>query len=161
MTDDMPRVDVVLLAWRDEPYLVSAVEAVLSSTSVEVEVIVVDNGCSDGSVDAVRGFDNVTVFDPGENTGFAHGCNVGAQRGHGDYVAFVNSDAIVAPDALARLVERATDPSVGLASASLRLHDRPDLINSVGNPVHFCGLSWAGGLGETSWTTRSRPTSPP
>ena len=148
LTDGLPRVDVVLLAWRDEPYLVQAVEAVLASTGVEVAVTVVDNGCTDGSVDAVRALHEVTVLDPGENTGFARGCNLGAEKGQGDYVAFVNSDAIVARDALVRLVERAADPSVGLASASLRLQDQPDVINSAGNPVHFSGLSWAGGLGE-------------
>src|SRR5260370_7808287 len=32
--------------------------------------------------------------------------------------------------------------------ASIRLADAPDLINTAGNPLHFVGLSWAGGLGE-------------
>jgi GT2 family glycosyltransferase len=37
---------------------------------------------------------------------------------------------------------------VGIASASLRLADSPELLNSAGNPVHILGLSWAGHLGE-------------
>jgi GT2 family glycosyltransferase len=143
-----PAVSAVILAWGDEPYLVEAVEAVLASERVQVEVLLVDNGCTNGAVDAVAARGGVTVLRPGRNTGFAGGCNLGAARAAGEYVAFVNSDAVVRPDALAHLVTAASDPSVGLASASLRLHDRPEVVNSVGNPVHFSGLSWAGGLGE-------------
>jgi GT2 family glycosyltransferase len=60
----------------------------------------------------------------------------------------VNSDAIVEPDAVAALVQVLGEETVGIASGSLRLRERPDTMNSAGNPVHFLGLSWAGGLGE-------------
>jgi GT2 family glycosyltransferase len=135
-----PSVSVVILAWGDEPYLSEAVEAVLGSEQVQVEVLLVDNGCTSGVVEAIEARDGVLVLRPG--------CNLGAARASGEFVAFVNSDALVRPEALARLVGAASDPTVGLASASLRLHDRPDVVNSVGNPVHFSGLSWAGGLGD-------------
>jgi GT2 family glycosyltransferase len=88
------------------------------------------------------------VTRPGFNTGFARGCNLGAAEGSGTFIAFVNGDAVVTPDALRHLVEAVEDHSVGLASASLRLYDDPDRMNSAGNPVHFSGLSWAGGLGD-------------
>jgi GT2 family glycosyltransferase len=42
----------------------------------------------------------------------------------------------------------AARPEVGIASASLRLAETPELLNSAGNPVHVLGLSWAGHLGE-------------
>jgi GT2 family glycosyltransferase len=42
----------------------------------------------------------------------------------------------------------ALDDDVGIATGSLRLMDRPHLLNSAGNPVHYLGLSWAGGLGQ-------------
>ncbi len=66
-------------------------------------------------------------------------------------LAFVNGDAVVRPDALAHLVaalDDGLDDTVGLATASVRLYDQPEVINSAGNPVHFTGLSWAGGLGR-------------
>jgi len=56
---------------------------------------------------------------------------------------------VVMPDALRHLVD-ALGEDVGLSSASLRLYDDPDTMNSAGNPIHFSGLSWAGGLGEPS-----------
>ena len=144
----MRTVTAVMLAYGDEPVLVEAVDAVLASTGMEVDVVLVDNGCTSPAVDVLATRSAVTVLRPGRNTGFAEGCNLGAARAGGDLLAFVNGDAVVAPDALSHLARAVADPTVALASASLRLYDRPHLMNSAGNPVHFSGLSWAGGLGE-------------
>lgn len=142
-----PSVSVVMLAWGAEPVLLEAVSAVLASDAVDVEVILVDNGCTTDAVERARELPQVRVVTPGTNTGFAGGCNLGARHANGQYLAFINGDAVVEPHALAHLVEALTD-DVGLSSASLRLYDDPETINSAGNPVHFSGLSWAGGLGE-------------
>jgi GT2 family glycosyltransferase len=143
-----PRVTAVMLAYGAEPWLVDAAQAVLASTDVDVDLIVVDNGCTGGAVDTVKGLPGVRVLRPAQNTGYAGGCLVGAAEATGDFLAFVNSDAIVAPDALARITAVAAEPQVGAAMGSIRLADRPDLINTAGNPLHFAGLSWAGGNGE-------------
>lgn len=138
----------VLLAYGPEPLLERAVRAVLDSTGVDVDVVVVDNGCASDAVDVVKGLPGVRVLRPDTNTGYAGGCVLGAAEATGEHLAFVNSDAIVAPDALARLVAVAAEPGVGLATASIRLASDPELINSAGNPLHYTGLSWAGGCGE-------------
>jgi len=143
----LPRVTAVMLAWGDEPVLEEAVTAVLGSTGVVVDVVLVDNGCTTDAVERVGALDGVTVVTPGTNTGFAGGCNLGARHATGDVLAFINGDAVVEPPALARLAA-ALGEDVGLSSASLRLYDDPSTMNSAGNPVHFSGLSWAGGLGE-------------
>ena len=143
-----PTVTAVLLAYGDEPVLVEAVEAVLASRGVLADVVLVDNGCTTDAVEILSSREGVTVLRPATNTGFAAGCNLGAAQARGEFVAFVNGDAVVTPDALGHLVAVAADPSVALASASLRLYDRPEVMNSAGNPVHYAGLSWAGGLGE-------------
>ena len=148
MTPSLPRLSAVVLAWGDEPVLTECVESVLASTGVDVDVVLVDNGCTSDAVDRLRGRPGVTVLDPGENLGFAPGCNYGARHTDAEHLAFVNGDATVRPDALARLVEVASGDDVGLATASVRLYDDPGTINSVGNPVHYTGMSWAGGLGD-------------
>jgi len=144
----VPRVDVVILAFGPQPWLGASVRAVLASTGVDVRVTVVDNGGTGDAVAGVRALPGVRVLRPGRNLGFAAGCNAGAAGTDGDFLAFVNSDAVPAPPALARLVAVAARPGVGLAMASVRLADRPDLINTAGNPLHLAGLSWAGGCGE-------------
>jgi GT2 family glycosyltransferase len=143
-----PTVSAVLLAFGPEPWLADAVTAVLASADVDIEVIVVDNGCTSDAVGLVKGLDGVRVITPDVNTGFAGGCDRGAAEATGEYLAFVNSDAIVAPGALPRLVAVAAEPGVGLAMGSIRLADSPELMNSAGNPLHYVGLSWAGGFEE-------------
>jgi GT2 family glycosyltransferase len=147
MSAAFPRVSAVVLAWGREPVLVDAVQALLASRNVEIDVVLVDNGCLDDAVESVRRFDRVTVISPGSNTGFAGGCNLGARHARGDILAFINADAVVDPYAIRRLAD-ALVGDVGLASASLRLYDEPQTMNSAGNPIHYTGLSWAGGMGE-------------
>jgi GT2 family glycosyltransferase len=105
-------------------------------------VIVIDNG---GDVEARGG---VTLILPGENLGFAGGCNFGARRATGDALVFLNPDTVVAPGALEELVRPLEDPTIGIVSARLRLLDQPELLNSAGNEVHVTGISWAGRYGE-------------
>jgi GT2 family glycosyltransferase len=145
---ELPTVTAVVLAYGPEPLLGECVRAVLASTGVAADVVLVDNGCTTRAVEELDGTLGVSVVRPAENTGFAGGCNLGATHATGDHLAFVNGDAVVEPAALAHLVAALQDPTVALASGSLRLYDRPETMNSAGNPVHFLGLSWAGGLGE-------------
>jgi GT2 family glycosyltransferase len=148
-----PTVGVVVLAWKEQPYLRDCVEAALASIGVDVRMVIVDNGCrpEDLPTDVI----GVEVVAPGRNTGFAGGCNLGVAALDTEFVALVNSDAIVAPDALAKLVAEAALPGVGPVMASIRLAEPPGLLNSGGNPVHLIGLSWAGGLHTVE--TRSAP----
>jgi GT2 family glycosyltransferase len=141
-------VTAVVLAYGDQPYLPDVVDRLLDSTGVGVQVVLVDNGCTSPSMDQFRNRPGVTLLEPGTNTGFTGGCNLGAAAATTEFLAFINSDAIVEPDALAELVAVAARPDVGLASASLRLAATPELLNSDGNPIHVLGLSWSGNLGE-------------
>jgi GT2 family glycosyltransferase len=146
MTD--PLVTAVVLAYGPEPVLEECVHALLASTGVTVDVVLVDNGCTTDAVQRLRGVPGVRVVTPDTNTGFAGGCNLGARHARAPVLAFVNGDAVVRPWALRVLADTLDDDSVGLASGSLRLYDDPATMNSAGNPVHFAGLSWAGGLGD-------------
>lgn len=152
MTMSLPRVSVIVLAYGPEPYLTGCVEAILASTDhagrpLDLELIVVDNGAP-ASVAALRDDPRLKFLRPDTNLGFAGGCNLGATASSGECLAFVNSDAIVQPSTLDHLIGTALEPGVGIASGSLRLADRATHMNSAGNPVHYLGLVWAGGLDE-------------
>lgn len=144
----LPTVSVVMLAYGDEPLLVEAADAVLASSGVDLDLVLVDNGCTSDAVARLDGRDRLLVVRPADNLGFAGGCNLGAQHATGEFLAFVNSDAVVDTCAISTLAAAAVGEDVGLVSASLRLYERPEVMNSAGNPVHYSGLSWAGGLGQ-------------
>ncbi|MEP7091262.1 MAG: glycosyltransferase family 2 protein [Nocardioidaceae bacterium] len=143
-------VTAVVLAYGTEPLLEDCVQALLGSDGIRVDVVVVDNGCTSDAVARVDGVPGVRVLRPGRNTGFAGGCNLGARQARGEVLVLVNSDAVVRSGAAAALADVLAEPGVGIASGGLRLIDHPDTMNSAGNPVHYLGLSWAGGLGESA-----------
>lgn len=139
---------VLMLAYGAERYLHEAVAAVLASRGVAVEVVLVDNGCTTDAVATLPPDLRVRVVTPGHNLGFAGGMNHAAEHAGEGQLVFVNSDAVVEPDAIAHLLAALDDPTVGIAGACVVLADRPGTVNSVGNPLHVLGLCWAGGLGE-------------
>lgn len=144
-----PDVSVVVLAYGDEPLLPDCITAVRASTRpdgspLDPELVVVDNGARH-AVSSLSPSPRTRVLATEENLGFAGGCNAGAALASGQVLVFLNSDAIVEPNAVARLTEAASQESTGLVCGSVRLLADPALINSVGNPVHFLGVSWAGG----------------
>lgn len=142
------RTSVVMLAYRDEPYLGRAVKHVLESEGVELELIVVDNGCTSDAVDSLPADERLTILRPGRNLGFTGGVNLGAREARNATLTLVNSDALVDRGAIARLVQEVQDPTVGIAGALVLLGDAPGTVNSAGNPLHVLGLSWAGGMGH-------------
>lgn len=152
--DAHSRVSVVIPAYGDEPLLERCVASALADG--DTEVVVVDNGCTSDAVERVAHVPGVRVERPGVNTGFAGGCNLGASLSTGEFIVLLNSDAVARPGAIAALVNALDDPTVGIATASLRLMDDPHLLNSSGNPVHYLGMTWAGNLGRDATTT---PTS--
>lgn len=155
--DPSPAVSAIVLAYRDEPWLDACVDAILSSSGLGfLELIVVDNGCTDGSVERIAGRPGVVVVRPGQNLGFAGGCNRAAAKAGGDVLVLVNSDAVVAPDALYHLATTALEPGVGIATGSIRLGHAPDRLNSGGNEVHLLGLGWCGAFGEPAGAHRTR-----
>lgn len=143
----MTSVSAVVLAWLDEPWLERSVEALLGSTGVDVEVVLVDNGCTTDAVDRLAARPGVVVVRPGRNLGFAGGCDAGAAVATGEVLALVNGDAVVSATALAALAAAALEPGVGIATGSVRLAEDPARLNTAGNPLHYLGLVWAGGFG--------------
>ena len=156
MNPATPRVSAVVLAWLAEPFLSRSVEALLASEKVDVDVILVDNGCTTDDVATLSQLPGVTVVTPGTNLGFTGGCNIGVRASSGEYVALINQDLVVEPGTLARLVEELSQPGVGIAAGTVLLAEDPTKLNSYGNPVHVLGISWVGGLGERD--TRTAPT---
>jgi GT2 family glycosyltransferase len=86
--------------------LVACVRSVLSSTA-EVEVFVVDNGSTDGSMAALvaeLGRDpRLTLVEAGANLGFARANNIGIARAKGDFLLLLNPDCVIQPDTIRQM----------------------------------------------------------
>lgn len=123
-----PAVSVVIPNWNTREVLrrcLHSLEAGRRGDEPDVEIIVVDDGSSDGSVAMIRSrFPEVVLLENGINRGFATSCNSGARVAAGEWLLFLNSDAFIRPDQIAHLERRAQD----LAAAAIG----PQLVHGDG-----------------------------
>ena len=109
VVDDEPLVRVVVLDYHGGQMTLDCLGSLVATDwpSERLEIVLVDNGGDAGLMAEVRArFPQVVVIEPGENLGFAAGCNRGIRApGRFDAVALVNNDAEVAPGWLRPLVE--------------------------------------------------------
>lgn len=118
---------VVVVAADSGPLLADCVACVLASTAA-VELILVDNASADGQPQAVAarhaGDHRLRLIENGANLGFGPACNRGARVAAGDALLFLNPDALIASDTIARLrAVLAADPRCGLVGACVREAD--------------------------------------
>lgn len=116
--DQWPSVCAIVLNWNLADQTIRCVETIASSTYPRVEVVVIDNGSTDSSVDRIRSAHlELTVLSLPENRGFAAGMNVGIRHAlatGADWILLVNNDAELAPNTLQDLLE-ACPPGVAVA----------------------------------------------
>jgi len=107
------------------PSVVDAVRQYSNRTGGSHEVVVVDNGSRDGSIDFLRdGFPNVRVVRLDRNYGFAGGNNRGFAHVHSDVVVLLNNDMKVAPDFLEPLLAPFSDAGVFAVASQIFFPDR-------------------------------------
>ena len=144
-------ISVVIVNYNSGDDLRECLTALAAQTAPAAEIVVVDNGSVDGSLDraaSVLDETGATVVRLDTNTGFAGGVNHGAATARGPWLATLNPDARPNPDwlaALAGATERYPDAAV-FGSTQLRADD-PTLLDGCGDVYHALGLAWRGGFG--------------
>jgi hypothetical protein len=136
-TNIYPKVSIIILNYNSKRFLKDCLEAIKENTSYpNYDVVMVDNNSTDDSVTFVRtNYPWFLIIETGENRGFSSGNNVVIQRTDGEYVFLLNTDTIVQPKWLSRVVETAkSDPKIGVVGA-LPVH--MDLYNFYRRPPNF------------------------
>ena len=141
-------VSAVVVAFNGGPALQECVASLLAQT-IPIEVIVVDNASTDGSVGELeREYGSSVRIERRErNGGYAAGANTGWRSATSDLVAILNQDLKLMPDCL----ERLRDVLVGseteaLVTPKLVLKSDPTRVNAIGNEVNLSGIAWCSGL---------------
>lgn len=124
-----PRVSIVMLSYDNLYFTKLCAETLLAHTDTsDFELIVVDNGSNDGSLEYVWSLaarqPRVRAICNARNRGFAAGTNQGLAIARGDILVLLNNDTIVPPGWLAGLVRHLDDPGVGMVGP---------VTNSAGN----------------------------
>ena len=97
-----PLISCVITAWNDELYLGEAVESILSQAYEPFELIVVDDGSTDGTADVVAGFGDRLRYVHQPNAGCSAARNLGIRESNGDLIAFLDADDLWLPGKLDR-----------------------------------------------------------
>lgn len=134
---------MIVLTWNGRKDTLACLESLQAVDYPNWEVLVVDNGSEDGTVDAVRkASPGVTVIETGSNLGFTGGNNVGIEAALGRGAAFIlllNNDTVVAPDLLHAFVRTAEQyPDAGVFGAKIYFLNDP-------KRLWYGGARWSSG----------------
>lgn len=93
----MPHVSIVTTLYNSERFIGEAIESALAQTYRDREIIVVDDGSTDGSAAVVKRFGEAVRYQHQANRGAAAATNAGVRLASGDYIAFLESDDVWRP----------------------------------------------------------------
>ncbi|MCI0358016.1 MAG: glycosyltransferase family 2 protein [Planctomycetaceae bacterium] len=145
-----PLVSIVVVNTNELHHLRRCLPALDRQRYPQIEIIVVDNASTDGSVAWIEEhFPHVRIVRNERNLGYAGANNVGFEQARGELIAVLNPDTEVDPDWLAEIAQALeSNPRAGLATPKIVQMDRPERINACGNDVTFTGLTFCRGLDQ-------------
>jgi GT2 family glycosyltransferase len=120
-TCDYPFVSLIVVNWNGKAYLNECLSVLSDQTYSPYEIIVVDNGSTDGSGDFLsQNFPHVKLVQLTENHGFAGGNAKGLEVAKGEYIALLNNDTRAEKDWLEALIQpMLDDPAIGICASKL------------------------------------------
>ncbi|MFK7803660.1 MAG: glycosyltransferase family 2 protein [Anaerolineae bacterium] len=165
----MMKLSVVIVSWNTKKILAECLDSLLpvmdrfNQNECQMEVIVVDNASSDGTLEIIQTqYDWVNLIDTGENLGFPAGNNRGFDACTGEYILLLNPDTVVHGQALELLMKFLDDnPKIGAVGSRLLNTDgslqescypRPTLGREIWRLFHLDKLKPKGIYDMDSWS---------
>lgn len=119
-----PLVSVLIPAYNVECYVAAAIESALAQTYDHVEIVVVNDGSTDGTATAIAPYRDRIVYVEQENRGLAGARNSGIRASHGSLLALLDADDLWLPERLDRCVPILTArPEIGLVTSDAYVMD--------------------------------------
>lgn len=124
-----PLVSCIVPCFNGAQYLDDALRSILAQTHRRLEVIVVDDGSTDGSAAVVRRHGDAVRYHRQDNRGPGSACNTGVTVARGDYIAFLEQDDLWLPDKTRRQLEEfAKNPQLGYCVGHVQNFWVPELV---------------------------------
>jgi GT2 family glycosyltransferase len=141
------KLSIVILCWNDLKVLGDCLSSIYTGThNTEFEIIVSDNGSTDGSIDFVRNnFPRVRILENGTNLRFAKGNNVGIDISQGEYVLILNPDTIIHDGALDKVVAYA-DSHPGAGAFGCKVLNADGSYQGCARPPYTLRSEWFAAL---------------
>jgi GT2 family glycosyltransferase len=131
-------VSIIIVNWNGKEVLKDCLETLRKIDYPNWELIIVDNGSSDGS-EAI--FGKAKVIKNSKNLGFATANNQGFKESKGEYILLLNNDTKVTKSFLSKMVDRMeSDRSIGAMQPKIKLMDKPEYLDNCGSLMTQTGL---------------------
>ena len=145
----MKSITVVIPNLNGMQYLEGCLKSLSEQTDQDFEVLMIDNGSTDGSVSWVRAhYPSVRIRAYRRNTGFCKAVNAGIRLSRAEYVLLLNNDVVCDPDMVRRLHQAMEEkPGAFSACAKLLQMSDPEKIDDAGDFYSALGWAWARGKG--------------
>lgn len=138
----MPTISIVIPHWNGRHHLDDCLSALRRQTFTDFEVILMDNGSTDGSQAYVRDcFPEVRLVELGENLGFTGACNAGYAVAQGEIIVLLNNDTEADEGWLTAVCQAFLNhPNVGMVASKMLLFDRRDHLHTAGDFYRVDGI---------------------
>jgi len=147
-------ISAIVPVWNGRELLMRLLDSLDAQTQPVDELLIVDNGSTDGAPEAARQR-GARVIAMGRNAGFAAAVNRGIEESRGDWLAVLNSDVVMAPDYLARLLAAAQAGSAWFATGKILAAGSNDRIDGTFDAMCRGGTAWRVGSGRFDGATFS------
>jgi GT2 family glycosyltransferase len=130
---DLPFVSIVIITWNRKEEVLETIAAVFKQTYPYFEIIMVDNGSSDDTIEAVQlAYPAVKIISLGQNLGIG-ARNAGIKIAQGDIILCLDSDASVGQESMANLVTKfQAEPRIGVINSKILNSYTKQLVNGPG-----------------------------
>ncbi len=142
MSEQASRVSVVIVNYNGAELLHRCLRSVFAQRYRPMEVLVVDNGSVDGSVEMVqKEFPEARVISLNRNAGFAEGNNIGVREARGEFVVLLNNDTEVEDNWLPPLLAVMEDPHVAIAASKVVTDGVPEEFYTMNGTINYLGYN--------------------
>lgn len=146
-----PLVSIIIVNYNGYDVLVPCIKSLQKLDYPNFEIIIVDNGSDDASIDFIKNLKikNVSLIQSTENLGFAGGNNLALTKAKGEYLLLLNNDTVVPSNLLTALVDKLEqDPTIGALQPKIKFMDDPKRLDNAGAFLNRLGLTVHWGFGE-------------
>ncbi len=122
----MPELSIIMPLYNTEMYVAQAIQSLLSQTYTDFELIIVDDGSTDKSLEIVKSFKDsrIKIMRNQQNQGIVFSRNRGLKEAVGEYIAPFDSDDIAMPDKFRKQIDfLKTHPDFGLIGSWIKMID--------------------------------------
>ncbi len=134
---------IIVLNWNGKNVIFDCLDSLLAQPYAQKEIILVDNGSRDGSLEMIREkySGRIKIIENPENLGFAGGCNTGMRASQGEWIALINSDSTVEKNWIEEMIKGIRQSvSIGMVACKIYFWGKDKVLENTGQIISRDGL---------------------